>query len=143
MKYHSLRDSNLLLMNFYQMEKRQLLFCMNFKDQLTYLHLYSCFNEANDHAACNIIQNLQKFSTETPLSMGIALTATDIECTSVFLTSLFNKEWVGLNLHNCFIQDRGLNILYHRRHCIIVNVPLSMRCGWVQFLNNTFIHLDL
>ena len=37
----------------------------------------------------------------------------DIVCITVFLTSLFNKEWNWLDLSHCHIQDQGLNILYH------------------------------
>ena len=82
------------------------------KDQLKCLRLYSCFNEANDHAACNTIECADVFNSKEITLWGITLTATDIECISVFLTSSFNKEWMELNLRNCSIQDRGLNILY-------------------------------
>ena len=92
-------------------------------NQLKCLRLYSCFNEANDHAACNTIERADVFNCKKITLWGITLTATDIECISVFLTSSFNKEWVGLNLRNCIIQDRGLNILYrglcHNKHVTI------------------------
>ena len=83
------------------------------ENQLKCLHLYSCFNEANDCAACNTIECADVFSCKQISLWGITLTATDIQCLSVFLASSSNKEWVGLNLRNCIIQDRGLNILYH------------------------------
>ena len=42
-----------------------------------------------------------------------ALTASDIESISLFLTSSFNKKWKSLELWVCAIQDKGLNVLYH------------------------------
>ena len=42
---------------------------------------------------------------------------------SLFLTSSLNKEWKWLDLDHCGIQDKGLNILYHRlRHCSDVTI---------------------
>ena len=35
-----------------------------------------------------------------------------MECVTVFLTSSSHKEWVGLYLHGCYIQDHGLHILH-------------------------------
>ena len=41
-----------------------------------------------------------------------------MECISLFLTSSFNKEWEGLYIYSCHIQDKGLNILYRGLcHC--------------------------
>ena len=52
------------------------------------------------------------------------LLSNDMECLSLFLTSSSNKQWEGLNLLSCHIQDKGLNIL-HRilRHSsdVIIN----------------------
>ena len=50
--------------------------------------------------------------------MYTRLTASDVECVTVFLTSSFNKEWVWLNLSFCYIQDHGLHILHRGLlHC--------------------------
>ena len=50
--------------------------------------------------------------------MGTRLTASDVECVTVFLTSSFHKEWVWLNLFGCYIQDHGLHILHRGLlHC--------------------------
>ena len=43
---------------------------------------------------------------------GITLTASDVECVTVFLTSSSHKKWLWLNLYQCYIQDHGLHILH-------------------------------
>ena len=51
------------------------------------------------------------------------LTASDLECVTVFLTSSFHKEWVGLNLQGCYIQDHGLHILHRGLlHCSNITI---------------------
>ena len=46
-----------------------------------------------------------------------------MECISLFLTSSFNKEWKDLDLDDCHIQDKGLNILYRGlRHCSDITI---------------------
>ena len=46
------------------------------------------------------------------------LTAIDVECVTVFLTSSSHKEWLLLNLSFCYIQGHGLHILHHGLlHC--------------------------
>ena len=82
------------------------------KDQLKCLRLYCCFNEAGDHMMCDYIDKADIFSDKTINLDFTTLTASDMKCISLFLTSSFNKEWVTLNLINCHIQDKGLNILY-------------------------------
>ena len=93
------------------------------KDQLKCLQLYRCFNEAGDHTLCNTIERANIFHDRV-ISLGLTtLTGSDMECISLFLTSSFNKEWERLNLYNCHIQDKGLNILYRGlRHCSDVTI---------------------
>ena len=51
------------------------------------------------------------------------LTATDVECVTVFLTSSFHKEWVGLDLQDCYIQDHGIHILHRGLlHCSNITI---------------------
>ena len=51
------------------------------------------------------------------------LTASDVECVTVFLTSSFHKEWVGLDLSGCYIQDHGLHILHRGLlHCSNITI---------------------
>ena len=81
------------------------------KDQLKCLILYKCFYESGDHTLCNTIERANIFHNRV-ISPLETLTGSDMECISLFLTSSFNKEWEGLNLYYCHMQDKGLNILY-------------------------------
>ena len=88
-----------------------------FKDQLKCLCLYKCFNEAEDYKMCQTIERAEIFKSKVINLEYTTLTASDMECISLFLTSSFNKEWEKLNLSCCHIQDKELNILYRRlRH---------------------------
>ena len=82
------------------------------KDQLKCLRLYRCFHEADDHTLCNTIEHADIFMNKEIDLEDVRLTASDMECISLFLTSSFTKKWVMLNLSFCYIQDKGLNILY-------------------------------
>ena len=82
------------------------------KDRLKCLHLYQCFIGANDHIMCSAIEQADIFKSKDIELGGITLSASDIECISLFLTSSFIKEWERLNLSVCHIQDKGLRILY-------------------------------
>ena len=93
-------------------------------DPLKCLRLYYCFNEADNHALCNTIEQAETFHEKTIMLGFITLTASDIECLSLFLTSLFSKEWSQLVLLNCYIQDKELNILHHRL-CHSSNITIS------------------
>ena len=70
---------------------------------------------------CKSIEESETFNTrfnkkEINLSRT-SLSATDLECLSLFLTSSSHEQWEGLNLLNCYIQDRGLyNIYKHIKH---------------------------
>ena len=81
-------------------------------DQLKSLRLYRCFNEANDCIMCKTIEQAEIFHHKEITLQLTRLTTSDMECISIFLSSSINKEWVKLNLWNCYIQDKGLNILY-------------------------------
>ena len=82
------------------------------KHQLTCLRLYKCFNEAEDYKMCQTIERAEIFKSKEINLEYTTLTASDMECISLFLTSSFNKEWKMLKLYDCHIQDKGLNILY-------------------------------
>ena len=84
------------------------------KDQLKCLRLYYCFKEANDQTLCSTIERAKVFNNKLILLVGTLLTTSDLECISLFLTSSYSKKWEGLSLSNCYIQDKGLNILYRR-----------------------------
>ena len=88
------------------------------KDQLKCLRLYRCFNEAGDNTMCNTIERAEIFKPREIRLAHNPLAASDMECISLFFTSPFNKEWDWLNLWGCYIQDKGLNVLYRGLcHC--------------------------
>ena len=86
------------------------------QDQLKCLLLYKCFNEVKDYKMCQTIERAEIFKSKEINLQFTTLTASDMECISLFLTSSFNKEWKKLNLLGCHIQDKGLNILYRGLH---------------------------
>ena len=98
-------------------------------DQLKSLRLYRCFNEADDHTMCNIIQQAGIFKSKVISLTGTTVTTSDMECLSLFLTSSFNKEWEILNLTGCHIQDKGLSIL-HRGLCCSNDITINQL--WLQ-----------
>jgi len=73
---------------------------------------------------CKIIEQSGTFSNkEINLFLNTSLTASDVECVTVFLTSSFHKEWVKLDLNSCYLQDHGLHILHHGLcHCNDVTI---------------------
>ena len=94
------------------------------KDQLKCIRLYHCFNEAGDHRMCNTIEQADIFRDGKINIQWTTLTGSDMECILLFLTTSFNKEWERIDLWDCYIQDKGLNILCHGlRHSsdIIIN----------------------
>ena len=87
-------------------------------NQLQCLHLYRCFQEASDVDICKTIERSVTFSDKKINLSGTELTASDVECVTLFLTSSFYKEWVELKLRSCYIQDHGLHILHRGLlHC--------------------------
>ena len=93
------------------------------EDQLKCLRLYRCFNEAGDHTLCNTIERANIFHDRVIRLEGTTLTGSDMECISLFLTSSFNKEWEGLYLYSCHMQDKGLHTLYRGlRHCSDITI---------------------
>ena len=94
------------------------------KNRLQCLRLYRCFNEAGNNKMCNIIEQAEIFSDKIINLWYTTLTANDMECISLFLTLSFNKEWERLDLSFRFIQDKGMNILYHGL-CHSSNITIS------------------
>ena len=92
-------------------------------DQLKCFRLYHCFKEVNNQTLCNTIERAEVFNDKEIILGGTTLTGSDIECVSLFFASSFNKEWEWLHLHYCYIQDKGLNILWRGlRHTIDVTI---------------------
>ena len=69
------------------------------------------------------------------------LTASDVECVTVFLTSSSHKEWIRLDLYNCYIQDHGLHILHRGlHHCSDIFIDqLQMNVNGLTALSSSFI----
>ena len=82
------------------------------QDRLKCLRLYRCFKEAENYKICKTIERAEIFNSKEISLSSTTLTASDMECVSLFLTSSSNKQWKMLNLSFCYIQDKGLNILY-------------------------------
>ena len=92
-------------------------------DQLRCFQLYRCFHEAGDDDICKIIERSVKFSDKKIDLSLTTLTASDVENVTVFLTSSSHKEWVELDLDNCYIQDHGLHILHRGLlHCSDITI---------------------
>ena len=87
-------------------------------NRLQCLRLYYCFHEAGDVDICMTIERSVRFGDKEITLIDTRLTASDVECITVFLTSSCHKEWVGLYLWSCYIQDHGLHILHRGLlHC--------------------------
>ena len=95
------------------------------EDQLKSLRLYRAFKEADDTRLCDTIERADIFHNRVINLQVNALTASDIECISLFLASSFNKEWERLNLDSCYIQDKGLNTLWRGlRHTTDITINI-------------------
>ncbi|XP_065886389.1 protein NLRC5-like [Dysidea avara] len=92
-------------------------------NQLKCLRLYRCFKEAGDDRMCKSIEEAEIFNNKVMNLSGTSLSATDLECVSLFLTSSSHKQWVDLNLINRYIQDRGLHTIHkYLKNCdVIIN----------------------
>ena len=100
-------------------------------NQLYCLCLYHCFYEAGDNDMCKIIEQSVTLNSKKIGFGPITLTASDVECVTEFFTSSFHKEWVELNLYNCYIQDHGLHILHQG---LLHNGSITI--DWLQLSNN-------
>jgi len=85
--------------------------------------LFRCFHDALDYQMCKSIEKAKIFDEKEIKLARSRLSATDLECVSLFLTSSSHKQWVLFNLHNCFIEDRGLCIIY--KYVINSNVTIT------------------
>ena len=107
-------------------------------DNLLCFRLYRYFHEAGDTDICKTIELSKKFANKKIFLSGTTLTANDVECFTAFLTSSFNREWVVIDLLNCYIQDHGLNILYQGLcHC---NNDITIDVLWLE--NNSLTTLS-
>ena len=92
-------------------------------DQLQSIRLYRCFHEAGDTDICRTIEQSVKFCNKEIDLIGTPLTAIDVECVTVFLSSSSHKEWEWLDLSYCYIQDHGFHILHRELlHCSDITI---------------------
>ena len=82
------------------------------EDQLKCLRLYRCFKEAGDDRMCKSIEEAEIFKKKEIDLSGTNLSATDLECLSLFITFSSYIQWVWLDLDSCYIQDRGLHFIH-------------------------------
>ena len=101
------------------------------QDQLKCLRLYRCFKEARDYKMCKSIEEAPIFSENKIDLRSASVSATDLECVSLFLTSSSHKHWMEFNLSGCYIQDRGLRIIHkylNRSNITIASLWLNDNC---------------
>ena len=116
------------------------------KDQIKCLRLYRCFNEAEDYKICKTIEQAEIFKSKGISLGGTTLTASDMECISLFLTSSSNKWWKVLDLNSCYIQDKGLNILFRGlRHSsnVTIDTPLLNNNGLTKLSSSLISELTV
>ena len=82
----------------------------------------------NRGAQCKSIEEAEIFNNKEINLSGTSLSAIDIECVSLFLTSSSHKQWVKLNLSNCYIRDRGL----HTIHKYLNNCDVTTNNLWLD-----------
>ena len=81
-------------------------------DKVKCFHLFQCFFEAGDNEMCRCIEHAKTFNSKIINLIGTRLSPSDVECLTVFLTCSSQKEWNMLDLSFCYIQDKGVHILY-------------------------------
>ena len=78
---------------------------------------------------CKSIEDAKTFSSKTIEITKTRLSASDMECVTVFLSCSSYKEWNDvLNLNKCYIQDNGLQKLHHGlMSCDVTFTTLELR----------------
>ena len=100
-------------------------------DQLKCIRLYRCFKEAGDDRMCKSIEDAEIFITAKITLCFKRPSATDLECTSLFLISSCRNQWEMLDLHSCAIQDHGLKII----HNYLNNSGITIKKLWLDNTN--------
>ncbi|XP_065918942.1 protein NLRC5-like [Dysidea avara] len=93
------------------------------REQLKCFRLFRCFHDALDYRMCKSIEEAEIFNKKEIDLHQTSLSATDLECVSLFLTSSSHKQSVLLILDSCYIQDRGLHIFH--KHLINNDVTIT------------------
>lgn len=74
------------------------------------LHLFECFDEAEDYKMCHQIDQAQVFNGRINTSMR-TLTPRELKSLCVFLTKTSIKQWNELSLSSCIIGDTGCSAI--------------------------------
>ena len=74
------------------------------------LYLFHCFQEARDDKLCEILSN--SFNKDEIKLCNIRLLPYQISSLGFFL-SQSKRNWNLLDLSGCYLDDQGINILYH------------------------------
>ena len=82
-------------------------------DNIKWLRMYRCFQEAGDISMCKSIEDTKQLDKQQINLYNTRLSLSDLECLIIFLTCSPNKQWKELNLWDCHIQNRGLQLLQH------------------------------
>ena len=101
------------------------------RDKLKCFRLFhcfrDCFHDVQDYLMCKSIEEAEIFNKKVIRLGGTSLSATDVECVALFLTSSSHKQWVGLYLSNCYMQDHSLHIIHqHLNHNDVIIGTLSL-----------------
>ena len=76
------------------------------------LHLFECFDEAEDYKMCHLIDQAQIFNINGRINTSMdVLTPTELKSLSMFLTKTSIKQWNELSLSSCIIGDTGCSTL--------------------------------
>ena len=109
-------------------------------DQLKCLRLYRCFKEAGDDRMCKSIEEAEIFNNKEINLGSTSLSATDLECVSLFLTSCSHKQWVVLYLMGCYIQDRDLHTIHkYLKNCDVIINQLCLYNNGLTSSSSSFI----
>ena len=110
------------------------------RDQLKSIRLFFYFQEARDNQICQSIEEAAIFNKKEINFAGIILSAVDLVCVSLFLTSSSHKHWAELNLHSCYIHDRGLHIIHkYLNHSDVTITKLWLNNNCLTSSSSSFI----
>ena len=106
-------------------------------DQVKCFHLFQCFFETGDIEMCRSIENAKTFNSKIIDLTLTRLSPSDVECLTVFLTCSSHKEWIKLDLRECYIQDQGVHMLHRGlTSCNVTITKLTLwTCGQMVSLN--------
>ena len=98
------------------------------EDEIKCFRLFRCFFEAGDKEICKSIEDAKPFNSKIIEITKARLSASDVECVTVFLTCSSYKEWNMLSLNKCYIQDSGLQMLHRGLlSCDVTFITLELR----------------